>query len=101
MHVYHKSIEDSSYDAMLSIARSFTPPGKLVYLQPVKMDEDTGELQYEVKWIEAEDFMSKGLVISSRMALDHFPNEATDAIARALARREVGSWIAGEWLDEV
>lgn len=83
LQMYHRNVFGGKQDVVLNAARAFQPPGKMLFLKPVDIDSH-GEVEHDAHWIEPEDLMSRGFVISSRMALDHFPNEAVGAIERAV-----------------
>ncbi|GFR47184.1 hypothetical protein Agub_g8776 [Astrephomene gubernaculifera] len=81
-------------------ARDFVPPGRLLYLERHKAGEDEGPpccscnvclldrsspgATFNCRWIEVDDLMAGGLVISRSMFLDHVPDNALLAMEQAL-----------------
>ncbi|KAK9805494.1 hypothetical protein WJX72_001323 [[Myrmecia] bisecta] len=77
----------------LASARNFVPPGRLMFLRPIKVATRTNivKRKYDAVWIKAQELMSEGILVSPRMMADHMPDYLNSTLQRlASARRRHG-----------
>ncbi|KAL0029095.1 hypothetical protein WJX77_006448 [Trebouxia sp. C0004] len=69
-------------------ARDFVPPGRLMFLRPIKSaaKERRSNRQYKPVWITAQELKREGVLISPRMMADHMPDYLT-AVLQHLAEK--------------
>ncbi|CAL8465267.1 g4802 [Coccomyxa elongata] len=79
----------SSVGARYEIARNFRPPGRLMFLRPMKTaaQEKASRRTYDPVWITAEDLVEEGILVSPRMMADHMPDYLTAVLRRMAHER--------------
>ncbi|CAK0786854.1 hypothetical protein CVIRNUC_010068 [Coccomyxa viridis] len=70
-------------------ARSFRPPGRLMFLRPVKHAAQVGQAKrsYDAVWLAQEDLVEEGILVSPRMMADHMPDYLTALLKRMAEER--------------
>mmetsp|Transcript_4881 Transcript_4881/g.9741 ORF Transcript_4881/g.9741 Transcript_4881/m.9741 type:complete len:716 (+) Transcript_4881:157-2304(+) len=81
LHAYEESIHaPSNVRDILKRARSFAPPGKIMYFKPTgkvrKHRRLRGKLsrEYVCTWSNPASLIDKGIIVSGRMMKDHMPD---------------------------
>ncbi|KAK9802679.1 hypothetical protein WJX73_004994 [Symbiochloris irregularis] len=85
----HSVLGTRSQENRYHQARSFMPPGRLLFLQPLKAGTSVrrSKRQYQPVWIEAEALMREGILVSPRMMADHMPDYLTAVLRRMTKQR--------------
>ncbi|KXZ56293.1 hypothetical protein GPECTOR_1g258 [Gonium pectorale] len=99
-----RTYQDCKLGSQFAAARSFVPPGHVLYLERRKQQQETSAQpdtdwgcctdgaaagdkgRYGCRWIRVEDLVDRGLVVSRSMFLDHLPDTTLKAIEQALAQ---------------
>lgn len=81
LHAYEESIHaPSNVHNVLKRARSFAPPGRIMYFKPTgkvrKHKRARGKLsrEYVCTWSNPESLIDNGIIVSGRMMKDHMPD---------------------------
>ena len=64
-------------------ARHFRPPGRLMFLRPVKgrRGEGAAHRRFEAVWIDPEELVAEGMLVSPRMMADHMPDRLCKVVS--------------------
>ncbi|KAG2493286.1 hypothetical protein HYH03_008422 [Edaphochlamys debaryana] len=96
---YLKYFETAKASSPLTETRAFVPPGHLLYVERHKVEASGArpccscnvclvgrsgrQSNFSCRWISMEDFVSRGLVVSRSMFLDHTPDNTLMSIQQA------------------
>lgn len=77
-------------------ARHFRPPGRLMFLRPVKgrRGEGGAHRRFEAVWVDAEELVAEGMLVSPRMMADHMPDRLCKARAAEQHKAPTGCTLA-------
>ncbi|KAK9826366.1 hypothetical protein WJX81_002936 [Elliptochloris bilobata] len=73
-----------------AMARHFRPPGRLMFLRPAKGSRWEGAARrgFEAVWIDAEELVAEGMLVSPKMMADHMPDRLCKVLQRLSRARK-------------